>query len=134
MASLDILCFNHFDLKNKIMKREHKKLFRGPSKILKNVSWPINICLKYFMTPTKTLWPPLPPTYLMYGPLIEYIDNYSKKSERLWQYCRDEPDFNDVGALNNFPGNSVLFIFKQKLKGSAENNDTKNVKIMVPLK
>ena len=57
MASLDILCFNPFNLKNKIMKIEHKKIFHGPSKILKNISWPINICLKYFMTPTKTLHP-----------------------------------------------------------------------------
>ena len=55
MASLHILCFNPFNLKNKIMKIEHKKIFRDPSKILKNVSWPINICLKYFMAPTKTL-------------------------------------------------------------------------------
>ena len=55
MASLDILCFNPFNLKNKIMKIEHKKIFCGPSKILKNISWPIKICLKYFMTPTKTL-------------------------------------------------------------------------------
>ena len=74
MASLDILCFNPFNLKNKIMKIEHKKKLRGPSKILKNISWPINICLKYFMTPTKTLClplpcPPPPGTYLMYGPL-----------------------------------------------------------------
>ena len=53
MASLDILCFNPFNLKNKIMKIEHKKIFRGPSKILKNISWPINICLKYFMAPQK---------------------------------------------------------------------------------
>ena len=53
MASLDILCFNPFNLKNKIMKIEHKKIFRGPSKIFKNISWPINICLKYFITPTK---------------------------------------------------------------------------------
>ena len=67
MASLDILCFNPFSLKNKIMKIEHKKIFRGPSKILKNISWLINICLKYFMVPTKTLQPP--PTYLMYSPL-----------------------------------------------------------------
>ena len=59
MASLDILCFNPFKLKNKIMKIEHKKTFRGPSKFLKNVSWPINICLKYFMAPTKILRPPL---------------------------------------------------------------------------
>ena len=70
MDSLDILCFNRFNLKIKIMKLEHKKIFCGLSKILKNISWPINICLKYFMTPTKTLHtPPPPPTYLMYSPL-----------------------------------------------------------------
>ena len=62
MASLDILCFNPFNLKNKIMKIEHE-IFGGPSKILKNNSWPINICLKYFMGPTKTLCPPLLHTY-----------------------------------------------------------------------
>ena len=50
MASLDILCSNPLSLKNKITKLEHKKMFCGPSKILKNISWPINICLKYFMT------------------------------------------------------------------------------------
>ena len=58
MASLDILCYNPFNLKNKIMKIEHKKIFHGPSKIWKNVSWPINICLKYFMAPTKKLRSP----------------------------------------------------------------------------
>ena len=62
MASLDILCFNPFNLKNKIMKIEHKKIFRGPSKILKNISWSINICLKYIMNPTKAL---LPPSYIL---------------------------------------------------------------------
>ena len=72
MASLDILHINLFKLRNKIMKIEHSKIFRDPSKFLKNVSWPINICLKYFMTPTKTLWPP-PPTYLIYGPLLDNI-------------------------------------------------------------
>ena len=27
----------------------------------------------------------------MYNNLIEYSDNYSKTSESLWQYYRDEP-------------------------------------------
>ena len=39
------------------MKIEHKKIFRSPSKILKNISWPINICLQYFMGSTETLCP-----------------------------------------------------------------------------
>ena len=42
MASLDILCFNPFNLKNKTMKMEHEKIFCSTSKMLKNVSWPPN--------------------------------------------------------------------------------------------
>ena len=37
MAGLDILCFNPFNLKNKIMKTERKKVFCGPSKILEKI-------------------------------------------------------------------------------------------------
>ena len=55
MASLDILYLNSLNLKNKITKIEHKKIFCGPSKILKNISWPVNIYQRYFMTPSKTL-------------------------------------------------------------------------------
>ena len=53
MASLDVLWINLFNLKNKIMKLDYRKIFCGLSKVLKNTSWLINICLKYFMTPTK---------------------------------------------------------------------------------
>ena len=42
MASLDILCSSPLNLINKITKIEHKKIFCGPSKILKNFE-------KYFM-------------------------------------------------------------------------------------
>ena len=70
MGSLDILCFNPLNLKNKITKIKHEKIFCGPSEILKNISWPINICLKYFMTPTKTLRPLFLHT-LFYGPLVD---------------------------------------------------------------
>ena len=34
---------------------------------------------------------------------IEYIDNYSKTCEILWQYCKDEP------AINAVNGNDVDF-------------------------
>ena len=48
--------------------------------------------------------------------LIEYSDNYSKTSGSLWQRYRDEPALNDVnGTLTDFPGNSALFKFKQKI-------------------
>ena len=52
--------------KKEITKGKHKKIFCGPSKVFENFSWPINICLKYFMVPTKAL---LPVTYLVYGAL-----------------------------------------------------------------
>ena len=70
--------------------------------------------------------------------LIEYIDNYSKTSGILWQYCRDEPaidpanddivDFNAANATTN------SFKVKEKITGETGNNGTKNVEIMVPLK
>ena len=66
MASLDILCFNPFNLRNKLRKWN-----------MKNISWPIKNFEKFFMAhqympkifygPHKN--PPVPlPTYLMYCP------------------------------------------------------------------
>ena len=68
MASLDIFFSSPLNLKNKITKIEHKKIFCSPSKFLKEISWHINIYLKYFMTPTKALRPspPLPPPTLCF--------------------------------------------------------------------
>ena len=34
--------------------------------------------------------------------LIEYSDNYSKRSGILWQYCRDGPDLDDNNAITDF--------------------------------
>ena len=53
--------------------------------------------------------------------LIEYSDNYSKTSRRLWQYC----------GKNNLTDS---FNFKLKMTGQTGDDGTKNVKIMVPLK
>ena len=61
------------NFKIKLRKENTRKYFVTNQKFLKNISWPINICLKYFMTPTKILWPS---TYilnvrslnLIYGP------------------------------------------------------------------
>ena len=66
--------------------------------------------------------------------LTGYTDNYSKTSGSLQQYYRDEPALNDDGTLANFPSNSALFKFKQKITGSTGDDVTKNVEIMVPLK
>ena len=62
--------------------------------------------------------------------LIEY-SNYLKISWSLWQYYRDETALTDAGTLDNSPGNSASFKFKQKITGST---GTKAVQIMVPLK
>ena len=65
--------------------------------------------------------------------LIEYSENYSKTGS-LWEYYRDEPALTDARSLDNFPGNSALFKYKQKITGSTGNDGRKVVKIMVPLK
>ena len=36
--------------------------------------------------------------------------------------------------IDNFPGNSTSFKFKQKVTGSTEDDGTRNVEVMVPLK
>ena len=69
--------------------------------------------------------------------VLEYKDNYSKRSEILWQYCRDKPALDDNNATVNF--NAAIdttkpFNLKAKTAAQVGNNDTKDVEIMVPLK
>ena len=61
MSSLNILYSHPHNFLKEVRKvrKVHKKIFCDPLKILKNISWPINISLKYFMAPTKTICPPL---------------------------------------------------------------------------
>ena len=66
--------------------------------------------------------------------LIEYSDNYSKISGSLWKYYSDEPALTNAGALADFTGNIASFKFKQKITGSAGDDGTEAVQIMVPLK
>ena len=63
--------------------------------------------------------------------LIEYSNNYLKISWSLWHYCRDETVLTDAGTLDNSPGNSASFKFKQKITGSTGTNA---IQIMVALK
>ena len=73
---------------------------------------------------------------LMYN-LIEYNDNSLKTSANLWQHYRDEIFLNDHSDVADFSAdndNSALFKFKIKIAGRTENDGTKNVKIMAPLK
>ena len=59
--------------------------------------------------------------------LIEYNDNYSRTSGRLWQQYRDEP----ATVITN----SKFFKFKIKITGNIPaDGNTKNVEIAVPLK
>ena len=59
--------------------------------------------------------------------LIEYSDNYSKKSGSFWQYYKDEP--------NDNLENSESFKSKVKIPGNTPaGGNTKDVKIIVPLK
>ena len=53
MAGLDILCYNPLNLKNKIAKIEHKKIFCGPSKFFEKCFKAHQDMPKNFMTPTK---------------------------------------------------------------------------------
>ena len=58
--------------------------------------------------------------------LIEYSDNYSKTSESLWQYYRDDPNDNIT--------QSESFKYKFKITGKTPAaGNTENVKIAVPL-
>ena len=59
--------------------------------------------------------------------LIEYSDNYSKTSESLWQYYKDEPNDNISDSKS----------FKSKVKITGKTpvaGNTKDVQIIVPLK
>ena len=63
--------------------------------------------------------------------------NYSKASRILWQYSRDEPGVDDNGAIVDFTEDNAItnsFKIKEKITGQNGGNDTKNVKIMTPLK
>ena len=58
---------------------------------------------------------------------IEYSDNYSKPSGRLWQYYKDDPIDNITQCES----------FKSKIKITGKTpaaGNTKDVKIIVPLK
>ena len=69
--------------------------------------------------------------------LIEYSDAYSKASESLWRYYRDEPALdnnNNIADFHAADNNSHSFKFQQKITGQTENSETKDVEVMLPLK
>ena len=68
--------------------------------------------------------------------LIEYSDNYTKITGSLWKYCKDIPARNANDDIVIFAdGNTTdSFNFKAKITSRTENDGTKDVEIMVPLK
>ena len=69
--------------------------------------------------------------------LIEYSDSCSEISGILFQHCRDVPAVNTYGAVNDFTeaiATTDSFSPTLKCTGQTDNNATKNVEIMVPLK
>ena len=68
--------------------------------------------------------------------LIEYSVNYAKTTGSLWQYCKDIPARNANDEIVIFAeGNTTdSFNFKVKSTGRTEDDGTKIVEIMVPLK
>ena len=68
--------------------------------------------------------------------LIECSNNYSKTSGILCQYCRDKLFLDTNGAIAHFPGdsNNSGSLDLNKKAYSTRDNETKDVKTMVPLK
>ena len=68
--------------------------------------------------------------------LIEYSDNYAKTTGCLWQYCKDIPARNNDDEITEFTlvNTTDSFKFKAKITGQTEDDGTKHVEIMLPLK
>ena len=67
---------------------------------------------------------------LMYN-LLEYSDNYQNSTGSLYQFIRDEPPVDNADVANN----TTTLVYKSKLiKGTDNNNNVNNVKLVVPLK
>ena len=68
--------------------------------------------------------------------LIEYSDKYLKTSGSLWQYYKDESFIDNNGNIIDVPDNpdNTSFKYKQKITGQTENDWTKDLQIMIPLK
>ena len=69
--------------------------------------------------------------------MIEYSNNYSKKSGSFWQYCKELPSGNDAGSIIDFNNINTTDSFKFQTKITDQtNNDGRidGVEIMVALK
>ena len=63
--------------------------------------------------------------------LLEYSDNYQNSTGSLYQFTRDEPPDDNANVAND----TTSLVYKSKLiKGTDNNNNVNNVKLVVPLK
>ena len=68
--------------------------------------------------------------------LIEYINVYSKTSESLRQYYKDEPALNNKNIIDFLANNNTITLFKikQEVTGESGSGSIKDVKIIVSSK
>lgn len=73
---------------------------------------------------------------LLMQKLSKYSKDYLKTSGSLYQYCSDEPALDNIGGTVYFTNDKTtnLFKFTEKITDQTDNNGTKSVEIMVPLK
>ena len=103
-------------------RKEHKKIFCGLSKVLKNISWPIKICLKIFHDPCKNPLVP-PPTYLMYGPLSKIFFDYQSHANFV---CRL---FFLKEIISMFQHTSYILLFQCYFLKERSNVTARNMRI-----
>ena len=103
-------------------------------KVTFKVFAPFFICISEMNNTQVDFTPDIDIEMLAYN-LIEHSDIYSKTSQSLWMYYRDESALdnnNIIESPNN--NNSISFKFKENIIRQTANGGTKNVEIMVLLK
>ena len=69
--------------------------------------------------------------FMLMNNLLEYSDNYSKRSRSLWNYESDD----NYSINSDKTTTSNLFRYKAKIKGSLTNdNNIKNIEVVVLMK
>ena len=62
--------------------------------------------------------------------LIEYSDNYSKTSGRLWQYYKEIPAVNNKGNVDDFTATNTTDSYKFKTKITDQNKNDGEINVV----
>lgn len=62
---------------------------------------------------------------------VEFIDNYSETSGKLWQYFKIKANFNNDLFTAGTIANSEFFTFKNDLIGNIDAYETDNVEMIL---